>query len=223
MTFADIWAPISTAKSTAHEEQLLGEFQGIVLARSRADFPSIKSEFASRLAAAELPDPERYDALLSDALTRYGELARDALGREAGEPAPTGRFTLLVLAVVIAFMTIPALNLVNLSLSRILERCSEIGVRKAFGASSWTLVGQFLVENVVLTLSGGALGLVLSWITIGVVNASGLVPYAELEMSLRVFAAGLLLSLLFAVISGAYPAWRMSRLHPVEALHGRER
>ena len=44
-------------------------------------------------------------------------------------------------------MLLPALNLVNLSLSRILERSSEIGVRKAFGASSWTLFGQFLVEN----------------------------------------------------------------------------
>ena len=60
------------------------------------------------------------------------------------------------------FMLLPTLNLVNINLSRILERSSEIGVRKAFGASSRTLVGQFVVENLVLTLIGAAVGLVLS-------------------------------------------------------------
>ena len=44
-------------------------------------------------------------------------------------------------------MLLPTMNLVNINLSRILDRASEIGVRKAFGASSRTLVGQFLVEN----------------------------------------------------------------------------
>ena len=57
-------------------------------------------------------------------------------------------------------MLLPAVNLVNLNASRIMERASEIGVRKAFGASSRTLVGQFVVENVVLTLIGAALGFV---------------------------------------------------------------
>ena len=53
-------------------------------------------------------------------------------------------------------MTLPALNLVTLNLSRILERASEIGVRKAFGAPRRMLIGQFIIENVVLTLIGGA-------------------------------------------------------------------
>ena len=59
-------------------------------------------------------------------------------------------------------MLLPTLNLVNINISRIMERASEIGVRKAFGASSRTLVGQFVVENIILTLVGGAFGLVLS-------------------------------------------------------------
>jgi putative ABC transport system permease protein len=118
-------------------------------------------------------------------------------------------------------MLLPSLNLINLSLSRILERSSEIGVRKAFGASSWTLVGQFLVENAVLTLVGGALGYVLSVVALRVVTDSGWIPYADLQLSLRVFFVALGMSLVFALLSGVYPAWRMSRLHPVEALHGR--
>jgi putative ABC transport system permease protein len=131
------------------------------------------------------------------------------------------RFTLLVGSLALLFMALPVLNLINLSLSRILERSSEIGVRKAFGASSWTLVGQFLVESVVLTLIGGALGLALSALAIRMLGNADFIPYAQLSLNFRVFLYGLAFALAFGVLSGAYPAWRMSRLHPVEALHGR--
>jgi putative ABC transport system permease protein len=223
MTFSDIWVPISTAKSTAYREALLSGFRGIVLANSRRDFPTIKQEFRRRMAAAQLPDPEMFDALQSVARTRFEQLAVAAMGGEYDDEAPTARFVLMIAMLAVAFMLLPALNLVNLSLSRILERSSEIGVRKAFGASSRTLIGQFLVENVVLTLMGGLLGFLLSLVAVKIVTNSGLIPYAELSVSLRVFLAGLGLSLVFAMLSGAYPAWRMSRLHPVDALHGRAR
>ena len=59
-------------------------------------------------------------------------------------------------------MLLPTVNLININVSRIMERASEIGVRKAFGASSRTLVGQFIVENLILTLVGGAVGFGLS-------------------------------------------------------------
>ena len=117
-------------------------------------------------------------------------------------------------------MLLPTVNLVNVSVSRILERASEIGVRKAFGASSWTLVGQFLVENVVLTLIGGLLGFVLAALVLDGINGSGLFPYARFALNGRVFLYGLLLTLFFGVLSGVYPAWKMSRLHPVDALKG---
>jgi putative ABC transport system permease protein len=225
MSFAQVWVPIATAKSTSYRDALLGDFQGILLARSRADFPAIKSEFARRLAAAELPDPETYETLSSGAYTQYEQLAREISGTSSDEDdlagAPVGRLMGMLVLIAVAFMLLPALNLINLSLSRILERSSEIGVRKAFGASSWTLVGQFLVENVVLTLVGGLVGLVLAVVVLHVVSGSGIVPYAELRVSARVYLAGLGLSLVFAALSGGYPAWRMSRLHPVEALHRR--
>jgi putative ABC transport system permease protein len=59
-------------------------------------------------------------------------------------------------------MLLPTLNLVNVNITRIMERSSEIGVRKAFGASSRTLVYQFIVENLILTFLGGFIGMVLS-------------------------------------------------------------
>jgi putative ABC transport system permease protein len=117
-------------------------------------------------------------------------------------------------------MLLPALNLINLNASRILERASEIGVRKAFGASSRALLGQFLIENVVLTLVGGALGIALSGVALEILNRSGVIPYAQFALNVRIFLYAMVLTVLFGVLSGAYPAWKMSRLHPVEALHG---
>jgi putative ABC transport system permease protein len=221
LAHSEIWVPISTLKSTDYQDEFVGAFSGIILAEDRSKIPMIKEELQSRLAAAEPPDPERFDTVESGAFTRFELAARSYIGSQDFDDAPTGLAVLFCGLTALLFMTLPALNLVNLNLSRILERSSEIGVRKAFGASSWVLVGQFLVESVVLTLVGGGIGLVLSAVALDVVGGSDLIPYANLTLNFRVFLYGLGLALVFAVLAGAYPAWRMSRLHPVEALHGR--
>jgi putative ABC transport system permease protein len=74
---------------------------------------------------------------------------------------------------------------------------------------------------VVLTLVGGVLGLVFAGLALHAINASELIPYARLALNLRVFLDALLIALFFGLFSGVYPAWRMSRLHPVKALQGR--
>jgi putative ABC transport system permease protein len=116
------------------------------------------------------------------------------------------------------FMILPTLNLINVNLSRIMERSSEIGVRKAFGASSRILVGQFLVENLVITLLGGCIGLALSFAVLCAVNSSQIIPYVTFHFNGRVFLYGFIVTLVFGILSGVYPAWKMSRRHPVEAL-----
>jgi putative ABC transport system permease protein len=94
-------------------------------------------------------------------------------------------------------------------------------VRKAFGASSLTLVGQFVVENVLLTLVGGGIGFVLSYGVLHFISSTGLIPYAHFGVNYRIFLCGLGITLFFGLLSGVYPAWKMSRLHPAVALRGR--
>ena len=103
------------------------------------------------------------------------------IGNGTGVGTGYGDDCSLALAIAAAlFMLLPAVNLINLNTSRILERASEIGVRKAFGASSRTLVGQFIVENLVLTLVGAAVGFVLAgWLLQAASTRSGLIEYAR--------------------------------------------
>ncbi len=219
---SDIWVPISTAKSNFYKEQWMGGFSALILARGPADVPAIKSEFQARLREAEhhLPDPKTYTTLNAGADTLFEACVR-MFGPGSSDQRAPGRAKAVLFLLMLLFMLLPTLNLVNINLSRILDRASEIGVRKAFGASSRSLVGQFVVENLVLTLLGALIGLLLAVPVLAALNASGFLPYARLGLNFRVFLYGLAMAVFFGVLSGVYPAWRMSKLHPVQALRGR--
>ncbi len=220
--YAEIWAPIRTAKSGDYQTSLMGNFNGIYLARSSADFPAIRAEFQSRLQKAELPDPKKFKRWEAQ-LNTYRQEVYLSLFLQSGLGWTSAPKTLLpvFLVCVLLFITPPTITLVNLNVSRILERISEIGVRKSFGASSVQLICQFLVENILLTLMGGVLGFCGSLILLRIINHSHWFPYAAMQPNYLIFLYGLLLALLFGLFSGIYPAWRMSKYHPVQALRGR--
>ena len=218
----DIYAPVTTAKTDAYRRELLGGFGGLLLARSRDDFPAIEAELETRIRAAALPGSQ-WKTLVAPAESFFDFVSRSLLGQRGEARAHPERLWGLLLGAGFLFSLLPAVNLVNLNMSRIMERASEIGVRKAFGASSRTLVGQFIVENLVLTLIGGLAGFALSWLVLMALNASEVVPYAHFTINVRVFLYGMGLAVFFGLLSGVYPAWRMSRLHPVQALKGGSR
>ncbi len=139
---------------------------------------------------------------------------------QSPEQGGIGAIVLSALGIaMLLFMLLPMMNLVNINISRILERTSEIGVRRASGLRS-ALVRQFIVENLVVTGLGGLLGFLLAVMALGTIAAAGLLPNESFQFSYRVFALGLLYVLVFGVLSAAWPAWKMSRLDPVLALKG---
>ena len=129
----------------------------------------------------------------------------------------------------LAFILLPAINLMALNFARIRERGEEIAVRKSFGASSAILRGQFIFENVLLTLVGGIIGILLSFIIVATlgntltipVKAGTIVPMS-FSFDFLVFGITLGVCLLFGFLSGALPALRMSRMKPVKYLKGGE-
>ena len=221
MPFADIWVPVSAQETDAYlrYDSVFSGYQAMILARSAAEIPLIKEEFADVLTRVEYPNPDQVNSISGGPTT----LLEDTLNGIFSASMLTSRgFIVLIGVLTLLFMLLPVVSLVNINTTRILERASEIGVRKAFGGSSLTLVGQFMVENVILTLLGGALGLVLTFLVLQMLGAGDIVQYAEFRMNHRIFLYGLVMTLVFGLISGVYPAWKMSRLHIVEALRRRK-
>jgi putative ABC transport system permease protein len=217
-SYADVWVPITLKSQEFNKPGLRGTYFATIKARQAADIPKIKAEYAAMMKKVESQQPQKGTQLFSFPDTFLESFARTFLGR--GQEPGVGTLYIILAGLAFLFMLLPTINLVNINISRIMERSSEIGVRKAFGATSSTIIGQFIIENIFLTLLGGLLGFVLSALVLWFINDSGIIVYAELGLNLRVFAIGLLLCLVFGLISGVYPAYKMSRLHAVEALKG---
>jgi putative ABC transport system permease protein len=103
----------------------------------------------------------------------------------------------------------------NIMLVSVAERTREIGVSKALGAKSSSIKNQFLTESVMISLAGGAIG-VIAGILIGnivsVLLKSGfIIPWGWIGM-------GFILCTIVGLVSGVYPAAKAARLDPIQAL-----
>jgi putative ABC transport system permease protein len=135
-----------------------------------------------------------------------------------------GSVRTLVLAIGILAVAISALSVFNTMLAAVLERTAELGVLRALGASRGAVFRLVALEGLLLSVAGGAVGLLLAaaggrWVEMAV---KGFVPLAPsgslLALSPEVMGRCLLLSVAAGLAAGCYPAWRASRLSPAEAL-----
>jgi putative ABC transport system permease protein len=103
----------------------------------------------------------------------------------------------------------------NIMLVSVTERTKEIGVRKAVGARRKDVLTQFLIEAVVLTALGGALGVGFGF---GLAFALSLAMGFPLLLSIWSAVLGVAVSSMVGIASGLWPAWRAAQLDPIVAL-----
>jgi putative ABC transport system permease protein len=214
-SYAHMYLPYTVNKADYRDKGYRGNYIAFLLARAEGDIPKIQDEFNGM--ASKIPtDNKDFDKMYISA-DRYLESFTRVIFGDNSNTGKTG-FIIALSIFAVLIMLLPTINLVNINISRIMERSSEIGVRKAFGASAGTLVIQFIVENILLTFIGGLIGLVLSATVIYFINSSNLVPHAALSINITVLLYSILACLVFGLFSGVYPAWRMSKLQVVNAL-----
>lgn len=221
ITSADIYFPINLADVDLNSKTAKGNFSAILMASNKNELSTIKKEYASVLSKLK-PDPVApHKIYVSSADTTIEMFTRNLL--RADYPKKQGTFWMVLFVFGLLFMLLPALNLISINISRMMERSAEIGIRKAFGASSKTLVYQFIIENILVTLLGGIIAIVIAWGLFGVLNQTVLFGTAHLAINWKVVLVTLFMGLIFSFMSGVYPAWRISKMGIAQALrsHGK--
>jgi putative ABC transport system permease protein len=216
----DIYMPYTLDKNLSNTKTLNGRYNALILAKNTGDLDKIKAEFAEVLPKIPLQKDGGFTPELI--YVRPETAINSFIYNVSGKGNESGKtlFVTVLTCFTLLFMSLPALNLVNVNISRIMERASEIGIRKAFGASASTLTVQFIIENVILTIMGGTIALIFSGLVIAYLNRVGIASYDYLMLRInwKVAIVAFILSCVFGLLSGVYPAWRMAKLSVVDAL-----
>lgn len=128
----------------------------------------------------------------------------------------TGILTVFLSLIAGISLLVGGIGIMNIMLVSVTERTREIGLRKAVGASGADILLQFLIESLLLSLVGGALGVALGWLI--TVIGGLLVPDLELGLTTDTIVLATGVSSFIGIFFGIYPASRAARMKPIDAL-----
>ncbi len=143
---------------------------------------------------------------------------QDDLLTTANEVSRT--LTILLGAIAGISLIVGGIGIMNIMLVSVIERTREIGIRKAVGANSRMILMQFIIEAVIVTVAGGAIGVLVGVVAAKVANGqdfgTGSTITTQVTSTSILVASGV--SVLIGLFFGIYPAYQASRLDPIEAL-----
>ncbi len=198
-----VYIPLLTAQQQVFGVDYLSNIS--LSAKSQSVMTSAENEVGYFLLARHhLSDPSKADfSILSQS---------DILGAAS---QVTGTFTSLLSGIAAISLLVGGIGIMNIMLVSVTERTREIGLRKAIGAKKKTIVSQFLIEAVILTLVGGLLGMLLG---IAVSYGISLLISLPFVLSLSSILLALTVSGGIGILFGWYPARKAASLSPIEAL-----
>lgn len=217
--YSQIWVPLTSQPIYKEENNLIvGRYRIYILAENRKDFPAIKEE-AEKLR-------KKYNEGLSVEYTAEYQGQPEGhfayLNRKwAGDEINVSKIIVQYTVIIALLLLIPAVNLSSMTGSRMRKRLSELGVRRAYGATKDNLLYQIMTESLMQTLIGGLLGFILSYIASYILKEilyeGAVVPFMSL-LNPVIFLYALLFCVLLNVLSAIIPAWRTSRKPIVESI-----
>ncbi|MBE6286868.1 MAG: ABC transporter permease [Mediterranea massiliensis] len=232
IAYGQVWIPYTAGgmdKETWNSNHL-GMMSCTILAKEREDFPAIREECDRRL--------EEYNKVIGEngwkifSRNRPYDQEKNSISFATNwEPdLPGHRRQQFIIFLIL--LIVPAINISSMTQSRLRQRVSEIGVRRAFGSTRMELMMQIVSENFVVTLIAGVLGLLLSVAFAYVGNdflfAQPFSPTlnppevdASILLQLDTFLWALFFCFVLNLLSSGIPAWRASRIGIVSALSGR--
>ena len=231
--YAEMWIPFTNRPSQIQGSKwcdfILGHMQLYILAKKSGDFDAIRREAEEncRRYSANIP---QYNFVLNE---QPDTVLRAWLRTNSFSSPEFMKVFIQIFSVVLLLLLVPSINLTGMTASRMKKRMEELGIRKAFGAQNRTLLLQILYENLLLTLLGGLIGLLISYGLIFILkgwllgnydwDGSSLTASIDLSPGMlinpAIFGYTLIFCLVLNLMSALVPAWRALRRPIVDALN----
>ena len=230
--YGQVWIPYSAGglDNDRWNDGHMGMMSCTILAKDREDFPAIREEADRRL--------KEYNKIIGEdgwkiiSRNRPYDQEKNAIAFAANWEPDLQAHRRQQFIIFLILLLVPAINISSMTQSRLRQRVSEIGVRRAFGSTRTELMMQIVAENFIITLIAGVLGLLLSVVFAYVGNEFLFAQPQSQTLNPPVVDASILLqpdtflwALFFCfalnLFSSSIPAWRASRIDIVSALGGR--
>ena len=231
--YAEMWIPFTNRPSQIQGSKwcdfILGHMLLYILAKKPGDFDAIRREAEEncRRYSANIP---QYNFVLNE---QPDTVLRAWLRTDSFASPKFMKLFIQIFSVIFLLLLVPSINLTGMTASRMKKRMEELGIRKAFGAQNRTLLLQILYENLLLTLLGGLIGLLISYGLIFMLkgwllgnydwDGSSLTASIDLSPGMlinpAIFGYTLIFCLILNLMSALVPAWRALRRPIVDALN----
>ncbi|MBD5424711.1 MAG: ABC transporter permease [Bacteroides sp.] len=222
--YAEVWTPI-TSYASWDSDAYVGDYSVTMLAPDAAGMDKVRAEFAERMKHIDGHEV----TLFNRPYDQWTETCEELWANCEPDVKGARRSRLLTYLVL---LLVPAINLAEMTRSRMRSRYAEIGLRRAFGATRGSIMRSVFAENLVVTVLAGAIGLALAFATAlifgsefissndfqGVAPVMTVSPAALLHWS--TFGVALLSCFILNLLSSGISSWRASRINIVNAITG---